>query len=187
MRKLVAALVAATALVAVACEQPARDPSAQRKEAQVRQSSYEGLVAGQPAKGMSYSPTRSTVNYWIETWDEPKKLAYVYLLASNGQLIGYYVFEGPPVSMCASLTPTYKFTEIDGGEYNADALVPAPSVDGVYYSGGQCNQYYGRDATSGAYMEFSIGGGINYLLYDQPLPRQDVEPLGFSTIEEVKK
>jgi hypothetical protein len=63
--------------------------------------------------------------------------------------------------------------------------VPAPGVDGVYYSGGQCNSYYGKDATTGAYVEYTAGLGINVLLFDEPLPRQDVEPLGPTSVEDV--
>lgn len=158
------------------------EPSAQDNEADTRQSNYEKLVANQPAKKMNYTPTRETVNFWIDTWDEPGKLSFVYLLAANGQLVGYYVFEGLPVSYCVSLAPNY---EIDSST-NGKVVVPAPAMDGVYYSEAPCDTYYGKDATTGSYLEYSAGQGINPLVYEEPLPRQDVEPLGFTTIDDAE-
>jgi hypothetical protein len=137
---------------------------------------------------MQHPITRISVNGWIATWDEPGKLAYVYLQGANGELLGYYILEGLPVSYCVSLTPTYTWEDIPGDGSSTKAQVPAPAMDGVYYGGaGACNTYYGFDAGTGAYIEYTAGLGINVLLYDQPLPRQDVQPLGFSTIEDVEE
>ncbi len=164
-----------------ACE---HEPSAVQKERKAQGTNYTGLQAKQPAQSMDYSPTRDGLNKWMETWEEPGKISYVYLIASNGQKVGYYVFKGLPVSYCASLTPPDRVEDRPG---EADLTMQAPSMDGVYYSGSQCNQYFGFDATTGSYIEFSIGSGINFFVTEQPLPVQDVEPLGFTTIEEAKK
>jgi hypothetical protein len=182
LTKKIAVALSATALVLgiSACEDQS---DAQQQETNRQQSSYDQLTAKQPAKTMKYSPTRETINFWIETWDEPNKLAYVYLQASNGQLVGYYIFKGLPVSYCAQQTPTYRIID----RLNTVFQVPAPAMDGVYYSGGgSCNTYYGMDASTDSYMEYTVGTGINALIYEQPLPRQDVEPLGFTTTDDVK-
>lgn len=165
--------------------------SAQNNEQKLRQGTYQRLAAAQPAKPMDYSPSRDTINFWIDTWGKaPGKNSYVYLLASNGQMIGYYVFKGLPVSYCAALTPNYEFVDdfvdVDGDRHNVEGAfqVPAPGVDGVYYSGGQCSAYYGKDASTNQYIEYTVGQGISALIYERPLPRQDVEPLGFTRIPE---
>lgn len=138
---------------------------------------------------MAYSPTRETINFWIDTWDEPGKLSFVYLQGANGEFLGYYVLEGLPVSYCAALTPTYETLE-PHGDNDGVVSVPAPSMDGVYYVGGdQCNTYYGCDATSGAYIEYTAGLGINVLLFDEPMPRQEernIQPLGDATVDNVE-
>lgn len=144
--------------------------SATKKETTTQQNNYSKLVARQPADSMDYSPTRDTINFWIKTWGKPGKLSYVYLQNSSGDLLGYYVLKGLPVSMCTSLTPTYQLVSPGGSTDNGKISVPAPGMDGVFYSGGECNTYYGEDATSGAFIEFTAGLGINVLLYDQPLP-----------------
>lgn len=186
MRRRTAGLIAALVAVLVAltgCETDG-SPEAQAQERERQQNSYERLTAAEPAHEMQHPVTRRTVNFWIDTWDEPGKLSYVYLQSANGDLLGYYILEGLPVSYCVSLTPNYRI-ETHGSGTITRHMVPAPSVDGVYYGGsGSCDTYYGKDASTGAYIEYTAGLGINVLLYDQPLPRQDVEPLGFTRIGE---
>lgn len=164
------------------CMEEAGSP--QKNERKTQQNNYAGLVARQPAHTMGYSPTRETINFWIDTWKSPGKLSYVYLQSANGDLIGYYIFKGLPVSYCASQTPNYTWVDTPGSD--VWSMANAPSIDGVYYSGGQCNTFYGRDASNNAYIEYTAGLGINVLLYDRPLARQDAKPLGFATIGGVK-
>lgn len=182
--KLSAALLAAV-LVIVGCETSSQ-PEAQEQERDRQQKNYERLSELEPAKDMQHPVTRKTVNFWIDTWDEPGKLAYVYLQSASGDLLGYYILEGLPVSYCVSLTPNYR---IENEHHTGPGVVtPAPAMDGVYYAGsGSCDTYYGKDASTGAYIEYTAGLGINVLLYDQPLPRQDVEALGFTTVEDVER
>lgn len=182
---LVTAAVGIGALLLLgACE--GDGPEAQGKEREIQQSNYERLSAAEPALQAQDPMTRRTVNFWTETWgNEPGKLSYVYLMASNGQLTGYYIFEGLPVSYCVSLTPPYRFERPYSGNGQNGHEVQAPAMDGVFYSGQGCTVLYGKDATTGSYLEFSVGNGMNYLLYEQPLPRQDVEPLGFTRVEDV--
>lgn len=166
-------------LAAVALSGCTTENDTAKAERTVRNSGYKQLAAQQPAHTMAYSPSRDTINFWIDTWGKPGKLSYVYLLASNGQMIGYYVFKGLPVSYCAALTPTYDVY----GSADGNLVLPAPGVDGVYYSGGQCTAFYGKDATTNSYIEYTVGQGISALVYERPLPRQDVEPLGFTKIK----
>lgn len=187
MRRLIA-LSALAVFALTGCDDTG--PTAQERESSSKLQGYQEQVANEPAASMNgYSPTRATINHWIETWREPGKLAYVYMQNASGELIGYYVLEGLPVSYCAGLTPSYEWVDIPGDGSKIKTQVPAPSVDGVYYGGGgSCDTYYGKDATTGAYIEYTAGLGINILLYDQPLPnRQNVEPLGPTTIEAAQK
>lgn len=185
-RKLITIAAAVSAFLLLGASSCGNEDSAQADESSRQQDNYEKLTANQPAGEAAYSPTRETINYWLDTWGtEPGKLSYVYLLASNGQMVGYFIFEGLPVSYCASMTPTYRWEDRPDDGSDAKERVPAPAMDGVYYSGGQCQVYYGKDAVSGSYMEYSIGNGISALVYEEPLPRQDVEPLGVARIEDI--
>jgi hypothetical protein len=66
---------------------------------------------------------------------------------------------------------------------------PQPAVDGAYYSGNGCQQYYGIDATTNSYVEFSIGGGISFLVHEQPIgrPETDRRALGPTAIGEERQ
>ncbi|MEI5520723.1 hypothetical protein WB388_08920 [Streptomyces brasiliscabiei] len=165
-------------------------PSSRSKESNARNSNYDQLVARQPAHTGSYSPTRETKNFWIDTWmKSPNKLSYVYLQNASGDY-GYFILKGLPVTYCVSLVPTEAGKRIDLGADGSGAVVlKEPSIDGTYGSSSNCNAYYGKDATTGAYVEFSVGQNQSYFLYDQPLdlPQfQDAKPMGPSRIEDVK-
>jgi len=165
-------------------------PSARSKENTSRQSNYDRLVSKQPAETVDYSPTRETKNFWIRTWGKtPNKLSYVYIQNANGQY-GYYILKGLPVTYCVSLLPPETKVRGDLGQYDGDMIVQGPSMDGTYSSQSNCTSYYGEDATSGEYVEWSVGANQSYFLYSEPmsLPQfKDAVPQGKSTFANVKK
>lgn len=156
------AVVALGATALTACEETSRE-----RETEVQSTSYDELVANQPAVPMTYSSTRATVNQWAETWSEPGKLAFTYFLNADGEAWGYYVLQGLPVSYCAMLTPSYRWEKgpVAGSDYQP---VPAPGIDGAYYSGGQCDTYFGIDATTGTLVEWTAGMGNTTVTYEEP-------------------
>lgn len=160
------------------------DDDATTKSRDVLKAGNEKVYEKQPPESLEYSYSRDNVNFWIETWGKaPGKSAYVYLMNNKGEPFGYFVTDGPPVSYCAMINTPY--------DIKYDTVVPMPGTDGVYYTGsGSCNTYYGRDATTGSYIEFTVGNGINYLLYDQPMDfhgAADPTPLGQTVIDDKDK
>src|SRR5699024_4583368 len=102
MRKLILIALAAIAVIMLAaCEAT----QSERGEVDTRQGNYDRLVEMEPALEVTKPKTRETVNFFTETWNKEGQLAYVYLQNSEGKMIGYYALDGPPVSMCTSLTP----------------------------------------------------------------------------------
>ena len=165
-------------------------PDAQKKEDTSRQSNYEKIVESQPMHSGSYSPTRDTKNFWIDTWMQSKgKLSYVYLL-SNGKPWAFAVIKRLPVTYCTSLVPPYQLKQTDGGtEAWNTSVVPGPSVDGTYSSSSNCATQYGEDATTGAYVEWTVGADSTVLLRDQPLPLNmyaDALPLGDTSAQKAQ-
>lgn len=157
-------------------------------EDESRMTAYERMVDNDPALVIDdpRSPTRKTINRWKALWlAGDSQLVYVYMMAANGQLVGYYILDAPPVSMCATINRPYTWEDIPGDGGSTRTMVPAPADDGVYYSGSQCMVHYGFEAVTGAYREFTVGGSLNYTLSNQPLPHPEVEPIGIS-IEEVE-
>lgn len=181
-----AALGAALLFGAESCD--GSTDSGQKTEDTSRQHNYDQLIKSQPAHTMSYSPTRATKNFWIDTWGTRGKVAYVYLRDANSRVFGYYVLDGLPVSYCTSLVPPVREWDVEGDSSGSvGTLGPAPSVDGTYASASNCNEMYGRDAVTGSYVEYSVGLGINQQISDQPLPQYgDAKPLGPGTIAKAR-
>jgi hypothetical protein len=186
-----AALVGGIAFGSVACDAAPQTTPSRKAEDKARNSNYDRLVKSQPAHSGSYSPTRDTKNFWIDTWMHDKdKLSYVYIQNANGEY-GYFVLKGLPVTYCVSLTPPTQDHRINlGGDGSTGVLQQGPSVDGTFSSNSNCSSYYGKDATTGAYVEFSVGQNQSYFLYDQPidLPQfEKAQPMGPTTIAAAKK
>lgn len=180
MRRKLTATIAAVG-VAVLALTGCTEPTADEKS---RDDAYEKVMERQPGKTLEYSPTRETINFWVDTWNEEGKLSYVYLQNTSGDVIGYYVLKGLPVSYCAQISPP---DYVDQGSSGSNVARKAPANDGAYYGDGNCNTFYGQDATSGSYIEYTAGLGINVLLFDSPMPNQgDAKPLGPTSVDDVK-
>lgn len=163
MRKLL--IMLSVAIVVITMTACVESSEAEQSERDVQDSNYKRLVKKEPAKEVTNAKTRETINFFTETWNEEGQLAYVYLQNSDGDMIGYYVLDGPPVSMCTALTSPDK---VRGGS-DSRVVTQAPGIDGVYRSDEDCSRYYGKDASTGSYIEFTVGMGINMLLYTEPL------------------
>lgn len=173
MRKIATATAAlALAVTLTACDET---ESSADKEAEARGSSYDQLVANQPARTMTYSPARETINDWVETWSEPGKLSYTYFLNADGEAWGYYVLQGLPSSYCAMLTPNY---DILGNSSAGYTIAPAPGIDGTYSSGAQCDTFFGIDATTGTQVQWTAGLGVSTMTYEEPQSFPGARALG---------
>lgn len=165
----------------IACE-PEQQSTSTENEKATQAENQEKLASTQRAEGMDYSPTRDNLIKWADKWEEQGKLSYVYFFNSSGEL-GYFIFEGLPSSYCASLTPPQKIETKDWASVDAHVM-PAPALDGAYYSGSNCTQFFGYEAGTGNYFEFTVGGDFNYFLSESPLTELDMKPIGDTTEEE---
>lgn len=185
MKRITRVVVAAAAALALgagltACE----DDSSQGKETRAKQKGYDQLVANQPAGRMEYSPTREAINEWVKTWGKRGKLSYVYIQNGKGEY-GYFVMKGMPVARCQMLTPTEKVDSATNGR----VVVALPGMDGTYSSGSMCDTYYGFDATTGVFMEFTVGTNQSFFLFDKPMTMPEyasAKQLGPTSVNDVK-
>jgi hypothetical protein len=161
------------------------EDSSQDKENKAKQDTYDHLVAQQPAGRMEYSPTREAINQWIKTWGKRGKLSYVYIQNAKGEY-GYFIMKGLPVPRCKMLTPTERVESYSNGV----AVLSQPGMDGTYTTGSTCNAYYGFDATTGAYMEFTVGTNQSFFLFDKPMTMPEyasAKQLGPTSVKDVEK
>lgn len=187
MRRVIAAAIVGSALFLGACSGESKPDVVEQQQAAKAQSVAQ-IRANQPVQPMSYSPTLQTINDWAKTWGKKNKVSYVYMQRADGEYAGYYVLKGLPVSYCVGGSPPYDvrgFHQAGGG--TTDSPVPAPGLDGAYYGGCNANRYYGFDAVTGQYIEYTDGYVLTAVLSDSPLPL-DKQPHPFvSSIEDVKK
>ena len=186
MRKYARMALAAVVALVVGLALTSCTDSSQDKENRAKQENYDRLVALQPAGRMEYSPTREAINEWIKTWGKRGKLSYVYIQNANGEY-GYFIMKGLPVPRCKMLTPTERVESYtDGGV----AVLSQPGMDGTYTTGSTCNAYYGFDATTGAYMEFTVGTNQSFFLFDKPMTMPEyasATQLGPTSVKDVEK
>lgn len=158
------------------------DNDTKAEETKRKEASYNHLVSNQPAEAMTYSPTRESLNQWVKTWGKPNQLSYVYIQNAKGEY-GYMVMKNLPVPRCKMLTSNTKpYGTSSGGLINTEL----PGMDGTYTAPGTCNSYFGFDATTGAYMEFTVGTNQSFFLFNQPMTLPEfssAKPLGPTTIK----
>ena len=176
------AVLAFFAFSAQSCEDaPSADDTARAARAQ----GVEAIRKNQPVQAMEYSPTLETINGWAKTWGKRGKVSYVYMQRSDGEFAGYYVLNGLPVNYCVGGSPPYDFKDPNDGVQGAQQ-VPAPGLDGAYYGGCDASRYYGFDAVTGQYIEYTDGYVLTAVLSDSPLPL-DKQPTPYgSSIADVK-
>lgn len=167
-----AILAAVTAFVVAACTSQ-DSQSGQEADTNTGQSAYDKAVQEEPAHSCEQCQTRHTINFWLDTWNNPNALSYNYIGAfdSDGVFHAslYYVLKGLPVSYCTSLRPNFKLYDIEGDGMGPSLVIPQPASDNVYYSGGDCERYYGEDATTGAYVEFKYPLTAMVQTFSQPV------------------
>lgn len=168
-------------IMAMAAGLSACEDDTKETETKAKLAAYEKLVAAQPAKTMDYSPTREALNQWVTTWGKPGKLSYVYIQNMKGDY-GYFVMKGLPVPRCKMLTANTRVTGSNQNLINEEI----PGMDGTYTSGGTCNTYFGYDATTNVYLEFTVGMGQSYFVFGEPvtLPEfKDAHQMGPTVIK----
>lgn len=189
MHRLTTTILAALAALALifglsACE--SGPPSAATTANKARDKAVESIRKNQPVQPMSYSPTLETINRWAQTWGQKGTVSYVYMQRNDGSFAGYYVLAGLPVNYCVGGSPPWTMEDLPGDENTADQRVPAPGLDGAYYGGCDASRYYGFDAVTGQYVEYTDGFILTAVLSNQPLPMEK-QPIPFvSSIEDVE-
>ena len=174
MRLLKAALLVSFATLALAgCKEG--QSSTRADGAKTQESMMQRAQSKTPVPQVSNFLTRDAVAKWMRRMDTPDKTFYVYLMGNNGQQIGYYVAQTRPISNCTLMTPPDKLHYWSGSAGRTTAVTQAPSLDGVYSTGG-CDSYFFFDAATDAYIEIQ---GLNFFVADQPLSI-DAEPIRVS-------
>lgn len=163
-----------------ASECSSQEPTADQKNLKAQTTIMEKATAKVPVPNVNNFLTRQYVAEWMRRMDDPSKVFYIYLLADTGNPVGYYVGTRP-VSLCTLMTPPKKKWKGDWNQYGSETLGPAPTLSGVYGSGGGgCDTYYFFDAESDALIHFA---NFKYFVSDEPLSI-DADPISVTQVQE---
>jgi hypothetical protein len=85
-----------------------------------------------PVSQMNDSAERSNLRERLLRLNNPAKIGYLYELAQNGQVIGYYTIKGKPSSTSSQLTPTQNIYDGGGSGGGGNVATESMGDDGSY-------------------------------------------------------
>lgn len=132
-----------------------------------------------PVPQITNFQARKNIAEFMERQDESGKIWYVYERAPmNGEILGVYTSSSYPQSVCTFMTPPEELEERYGNAGRAMVTRTAIALDGVYYKGGDCPDFF-FDYTTGAMIV--LDSDAVTIAVDKPL---DVDAPNFSFTDE---
>lgn len=161
-------------------EKPNPDPAVQAERANVaaQMDVKSRATVAVPVPKTSNFQARKNIAEFMNRTDEQGKVWYVYERArGSGEILGFYTSSSYPQSVCTFMTPPEEIKKVNvdlGQNYGTTAIsTKAMALDGVYYSGGDCPDFF-FDYTTGAMVVLDADAVT--IAVDQPL---DVEAPSF--------
>ena len=119
-----------------------------------------------PVPQVSFFVERKTLAEWVERWDKPSVVTYVYLFA-YGNCIGYYVCNGKPAATTNYLVPEYQNGQLYSSQGGYTVYTEQTmDLDGTYGANNPGIRFF---TASGIAVEWA-GAGASYLYSDAILP-----------------
>lgn len=174
MRRILLVVLTMVAAVALVACQPSASTTKQQQK--IQSGTMDRADAAVPIPHNNNFIAREMVAEYMKRMDQPNKTFYIYVMGDNGNVIGYYVSQGPTVNICTFMSPTDKVVGNSSGGY---AVRQAPALDGLYYGSGACGTDYFFDAVTGALVQLQ---GFKTFVVDQPL-NLEAEPISIKTSE----
>ena len=107
--------------------------------------------------------SRKAINKWLKRVDVVNKEWYVYVHAPmTGEILGYYVSSTIPLSYGVGISNPKQIVD---SNHVDDTVIPAPGLDGVFYSGVDERAWYFFDAETDTLITTNLL--ISFM--DQPL------------------
>lgn len=168
--KVIFAVLAIALVAAVACSS---GPRTYERDREAQENVLTRAQAAEPVYQIQNFLSRKAINEWLRRVDTPNKLWYIYLYTEAG-FIGYHICKTIPLSYGVSMTnPKQRIYSSNGS-----VVVPAPGLDGVFYTGTDPGVHFCFDAETNALVTFNS----LFVYYDAPLDL-DVPRLRLEIIE----
>lgn len=159
-------LLAFVILTGEGCDSITSTQSTQEQEQAVVQETHARQAIAVPLPHLDNSLERINIKKRLETFDDPNKVSYIYLV-NYGRVMAFYTIKGKVTSGNKRLTPTQTIEQRGScGNYTGDNCAlssqESPELDGSYGSSAPYIYFW---TTEGAYVQWSG----DYMLVDQPL------------------
>tara|TARA_Y100000310_G_scaffold74348_1_gene70465 strand:+ start:6478 stop:7038 length:561 start_codon:yes stop_codon:yes gene_type:complete len=170
-------------LLTTGCQakQPSAAELAEKRNVQAQMNVKARATSSVPVPRSSNFQARKNIAEYMKRVDEKGKIWYVYERAPmSGEILGMYISSSYPQSVCTFMTPPEEIKSVhtDWGQAygTAQLLTTAMALDGVYYKGGDCPDFF-FDYTSGAMVV--LDSDAVSIAVDKPL-NVNVKPFVFS-------
>lgn len=119
------------------------------------------LMAETEVPTLTKSLERKAISKRLVMFEDENKVSYIYLV-SYGRVMAFYTIKGKVTSGNKRLTTNEQLVSADGGQYNQDIVLEAPSLDGTY---GGSDAYVFFWTTDDTYVQWNG----EYMICDKPL------------------
>lgn len=145
-RSLVIAFTAIAAFTLMAAECESTKTEAERAD-KINKKAQDDVkaraTAAVPVPPISNFQARRNLKRFMERVDERGKIWYVYERArQSGEIIGVYYSSSYPQSVCTFMTPPEEIKIHDRFSKDFISTTTAMALDGVYYKGGDCPDFF---------------------------------------------
>lgn len=176
MKKLFGIMLIALVFPFFSCAM-AQSDSSMRSGQTAKEQTMERLVEAIPVPKITNANEREMIARRAVLFDVKNKLGYVYLIANNGAVIGYYSIFGKMASLNSFLVPQQRITDITtrrnpNGSYYTQRVsgwyvLDDADLDGTYGSNIEGVFFF---TDNGTYVELPTTAGITPVYSDKPLP-----------------
>ncbi len=104
-------------------------------EMELTEKNQERLIEARPAPELDDSLERQNLIKYLEYWNNPDRMSYIYLMSRSGTVIGHYTIKGKITFCCSKLTTRDQILEVGTGASGAGRTrhtVESPGLDGSY-------------------------------------------------------
>jgi len=168
-------------VAASSCDtQPSAAEQANAQNVAARDDVLARATAAVPVPRVTNFQARENLSEFMQRVDREGHVWYVYERAPmTGEILGVYTSSSYPQSVCTFMTPPDEVHLIETfGDTRSGVVVNAIALDGVYYEGGDCPDFF-FDYTTGAMI--ILDADAVTIAVDQPL---EVDTPSFSFVVE---
>lgn len=171
MKKVLITSIVMMTVALSGCQETSKTAAQKADEANQRAKNNVKAKATQsvPVPEITNFQARKNVAEYMKRLDEPEKVWYIYERAPmTGEILGYYTSSSYPQSICTFMTPpeTVEEIRVRGSGPNPVAVTTSMALDGIYYKGGACPEFF-FDYNTGAM--FILDEDALTIAVDQPL------------------